>query len=183
MMLAVKKLCDLQKALRNQAEGYGTLQRRRHPPTLELVAIESADSADGPSSPLSPKMLTFQDSELSAELQSAMIQSGYGGCQEGFAVLSGTAYVSLSQESISTRSRGTGHSQEWPLTSVTPHSQSNESLGSLDCGALKDCLVLPAKMAPPLPLKKQESTRGSPPRTPSKTAQLAYPQHWPLGAH
>ncbi|XP_026770728.3 caskin-2 isoform X1 [Pangasianodon hypophthalmus] len=176
MMLAVKKLCDMQKALRNQAEGNGTLQRRRHPPTLELVAIESADSADGPSSPLSPKMLTFQDSELSTELQNAMIQSGYGGCPEGFgAVLSGTTTVSLSQESISTRSRGTGHSQEWPLTSVTPHSHSNESLGSSDCSALKDYPVLPAKMAPPLPLKKQQSTRGSPPITPSKTARLAYP--------
>ncbi|XP_017339370.1 caskin-2 isoform X2 [Ictalurus punctatus] len=175
MMLAVKKLCDVQKALRNQAEGSGTLQRR-HPHTLELVAIESADGADGPSSPLSPKMLTFQDSELSTELQNAMIQSGYGGCQEGFgAVLSGTMTVSLSQESISTRSRGTGHSQEWPLNSVTPHSHSNESLGSSDCSALKDCPVLPAKMAPPLPLKKQQSTHGSPPITPSKTARLAYP--------
>ncbi|XP_058261840.1 caskin-2 isoform X8 [Hemibagrus wyckioides] len=175
MMLAVKKLCDVQKALRNQAEGNGTLQRRRHPPTLELLAIESADNADDPSSPLTPKMLTFQDSELSTELQNAMIQSGYGGCQEGFgAMLSGTTSVSLSQESISMRSRGTGHSQEWPLT-VTPHSHSNESLGSSDCSAIKECPVLPAKIAPPLPLKKQQSTRGSPPITPSKTARLAYP--------
>lgn len=176
MMLAVKKLCDVQKALRNQAEGNGTLQRRRHPPTLELVAIESADCADGPSSPLSAKMLTFQDSELSTELQNAMIQSGYSGCHEGFdAVLSGTTSVSLSQESINTRSRGTGHSQEWPLSCVTPHSNSSESLGSSDCSAFRDCPVLPAKMAPPLPLKKQQSTRGSPPITPSKTARLAYP--------
>ncbi|XP_060796311.1 caskin-2 isoform X2 [Neoarius graeffei] len=176
MMLAVKKLCDVQKALRNQAEGNGTLQRRRHPPTLELVAIESADNTDDPSSPLSPKMLTFQDSELSTELQNAMIQSGSGGCQEGFgAVLSGKATVSLSQESISARSRGTGHSQEWPLASVTSNSHSNESLGSSDCSALKDCPVLPAKVAPPLPLKKQQSTRGSTPITPSKTARLAYP--------
>ncbi|KAK3559114.1 hypothetical protein QTP86_004096 [Hemibagrus guttatus] len=175
MMLAVKKLCDVQKALRNQAEGNGTLQRRRHPPTLELLAIEPADSADDPSLPLTPKMLTFQDSELSTELQNAMIQSGCGGCQEGFgAMLSGTTSVSLSQESISMRSRGTGHSQEWPLTG-TPHSHSNESLGSSDCSAIKDCPVLPAKMAPPLPLKKQQSTRGSPPITPSKTARLAYP--------
>ncbi|KAF5892827.1 caskin-2-like isoform X2, partial [Clarias magur] len=176
MMLAVKKLCDVHKALRNQAEGNGTLPRRRHPPALELVAIESADCADGPSSPLSSKMLTFQDSELSTELQNAMIQSGYSGCPEGFgAVLSGTTAMSVSQESISARSQGTGHSQEWPLTSVTSHSQSNESLSSSDCSALKDCPVLPAKMAPPLPLKKQQSTRGSPPITPSKTARLAYP--------
>ncbi|KAM9462786.1 caskin-2 isoform 3-T3 [Clarias gariepinus] len=176
MMLAVKKLCDVHKALRNQAEGNGTLPRRRHPPALELVAIESADCADGPTSPLSSKMLTFQDSELSTELQNAMIQSGYSGCQEGFsAVLSGTTTMSVSQESISTRSQGTGHSQEWPLTSVTSHSQSNESLSSSDSSVLKDCPVLPAKMAPPLPLKKQLPTRGSPPITPSKTARLAYP--------
>ncbi|KAK2866684.1 hypothetical protein Q7C36_002740 [Tachysurus vachellii] len=176
LMLAVKKLCDVHKALRNQAEGNGTLQRKRHPPTLELVAIESADSADDTSAPLTPKMLTFQDSELSTELQNAMIQSGYGGCQEGFgAMLSGTTSVSLSQESISMRSRGTGNSQEWPLTSVAPHSHSNESLGSLDCGAIKDCPVLPAKIAPPLPIKKQQSTRGSPPIAPIKTTRLAYP--------
>ncbi|XP_047673270.1 caskin-2 isoform X4 [Tachysurus fulvidraco] len=176
LMLAVKKLCDVHKALRNQAEGNGTLQRKRHPPTLELVAIESTDSADDTSAPLTPKMLTFQDSELSTELQNAMIQSGYGGCQEGFgAMLSGTTSVSLSQESISMRSRGTGNSQEWPLTSVTPHSHSNESLGSLDCSAIKDCPVLPAKIAPPLPLKKQQSTRGSPPIAPIKTTRLAYP--------
>lgn len=175
MMLAVKKLCDVQKALRTQAEGNGTLQRRRHCPTLELVAIESTESADGPSSPLSPKMLTFQDSELSSELQNAMIQTGYGGCQEGFdAVLGGTMSVSLSQESISTRSRGTGHSQEWPLRCATPHSNSSESLGSSDCSAFKDCPVLPAKTAPPLPLKKQQSTHSSPQRTPSKT-MIAYP--------
>lgn len=173
MMLAVKKLCDVQKALRNQAEGNGTLPRRRHCPTLELVTIESAESADGPSTPLSPKMLTFQDSELSSELQNAMIQTGYGGCQEGFdAVLSGTSSVSLSQESISTRSRGTGHSQEWPLRCATPHSNSSESLGSSDCSAFKDCPVLPTKTAPPLPLKK--STRSSPPITPSKSVK-AYP--------
>ncbi|XP_046709742.1 caskin-2 isoform X2 [Silurus meridionalis] len=174
MMLAVKKIGDLQKALRNQAEGNGTLQRRRHPTTLELVTIEPAEGTDGPSSPLSPKMLTFQDSELSTELQNAMIQSGYSGCQDEFgAMLSGTTNVSLSQESISTRSRGTGHSQEWPLTSVTSHSLSDESLGRSDCSALKDCPVLSAKMAPPLPLKKQQSPCGSSPITPSKTTRLA----------
>ncbi|TSZ26368.1 Caskin-2 [Bagarius yarrelli] len=173
MMLAVKKLCDVQKALRNQAEGNGTLPRKRHPLTLELMSIDSADAPDDLSSTLSPKMLTFQDSELSTELQNAMIQSGCGGGQDGFGtMLSGTNSMSLSQESISARSRGTGHSQEWPLSSLTPHSHSSESLGSSDCNVFKDCPSLPAKMAPPLPLKKQQSISGSPPITQSKTSRL-----------
>ncbi len=35
-MLAVKKLSDIQKACKNQAEGQALLQRRRAPPALEL---------------------------------------------------------------------------------------------------------------------------------------------------
>ncbi|XP_072522980.1 caskin-2 isoform X1 [Salminus brasiliensis] len=182
MMLAVKKLCDVQKARRNQAEGQGVLQQRRAPPTLELVAIEPPDSADVPSS---PKMLTFQDSELSAELQSAMTQSGYGGCQEdlGGAVI-GTV-MSVSQES--TRSWGSGRLQERPLASVTPHSRSDESL-SPDCSPCKDRYAIsegqavPIKMPPALPLQQHHhpppasptSTR-TPPVTPSKASRFVYP--------
>ncbi|KAJ8246430.1 hypothetical protein GJAV_G00267660 [Gymnothorax javanicus] len=127
MMLAVKKLCDIQKA-RNQAEGQGTL-RRKLPGALELVAIEPPEGGDC-SSPHTPKMLTFQDSELSAELQTAMSNS-YGGCQEGLAMKTAAA-MSASQESIGTRSRGSGHSQEPPLASAAAHSRSQESLGSAD---------------------------------------------------
>uniref|UniRef100_A0A9J7ZQV8 CASK interacting protein 2 n=1 Tax=Cyprinus carpio carpio TaxID=630221 RepID=A0A9J7ZQV8_CYPCA len=121
LMLAVKKLSDVQKARKNQAEGQALLQRRRLPPTLELVAIEHHDSSECPSSPLSPKMLTFQDSELSIELQNAMARSGYSGGQDGLGNMSGPA-MRLSQESIGTRSGGSGRSSQ--ISPVKPSSGS-----------------------------------------------------------
>ncbi|XP_066521936.1 caskin-2 [Hoplias malabaricus] len=184
MMLAVKKLCDVQKALRNLAEGQGTLQHKNAPPALELVAIEPVDNADGPSSPLSPKMLTFQDSELSAELQNAMTQSGYSGCQEDLgAAVSGTA-MSVSQES--SRSWGSGRSQERPLASVTPHSRSDENLSPdyspcKDRYAISESQVMPTKMLPTLPQQHHHPSSGSPtstrtpPITPSKASRFVYP--------
>ncbi|XP_051523604.1 caskin-2-like isoform X2 [Myxocyprinus asiaticus] len=137
LMLAVKKLSDVQKARKSQAEGQALLQRRRAPPALELVAIEHHESSDCPSSPLSPKMLTFQDSELSTELQNAMARSGYTGGQEGLGSMSGAA-MHLSQESIGTQSGGSGRSQERPMASVTPHSRLQESLGILDSSPSKE---------------------------------------------
>lgn len=176
MMLAVKKLCDIQKA-RNQAEGQGTL-RRKLPGALELVAIEPPESGDCPS-PHTPKMLTFQDSELSAELQTAMSNNNYGGCQDGLAMKSAAA-MSVSQESIGTRSRGSGHSQEPPLASAAPHSRSQESLGSADSGGRPGGSPGKERNIPegwdqrqPLPSKLgllQQSPAGlTPPHTPSKT--------------
>lgn len=186
-MLAVKKLSDVQKARKNQAEGQAILQHRRAPPTLELVAIEHHDSSDCPSSPLSPKMLTFQDSELSVELQNAMARSGYSGCQDGLSSVSGTA-MRLSQESIGTRSGGSGRSQERPMASVTPHSRSQESLGSMDSSPSKEQYAImesqdrsqisPVKMATVLP-QPNHPLSGSPAKTPptitSKIARFAYP--------
>ncbi|KAG9350338.1 hypothetical protein JZ751_026692, partial [Albula glossodonta] len=187
MMLAVKKLCDIQKA-RNQAEGQGTL-RRKLPGALELVAIEPPESGDCPS-PHTPKMLTFQDSELSAELQTAM-SNNYSGCQEGLAMKS-AAGISVSQESIGMRSRGSGHSQEPPLALAAPHSRSQESLGSAESsgGGSRSASggspgkernipegwdqrqILPSKLA----LMQQQGPAGlTPPHTPSKTAGFAYP--------
>uniref|UniRef100_A0A672LD89 SAM domain-containing protein n=1 Tax=Sinocyclocheilus grahami TaxID=75366 RepID=A0A672LD89_SINGR len=182
LMLAVKKLSDVQKARKNQAEGQALLQRRRAPPTLELVAIEHIDSSECPSSPLSPKMLTFQDSELSVELQNAMARSGHGAGQDGFVNMSGTS-MRLSQESIGTRSGGSGRSQERPMASVTPNSRSQESLGSMDNSPSKESQdrsqISPVKMAPVLPLQHHHPSSGSPVRTPpittSKIARFAYP--------
>ncbi|XP_052467268.1 caskin-2-like isoform X18 [Carassius gibelio] len=188
LMLAVKKLSDVQKARKNQAEGQALLQRRRLPPALELVAIEHHDSSECPSSPLSPKMLTFQDSELSIELQNAMASSGYGGGQDGLSNMSGTA-MRLSQESIGTRSGGSGRSQERPMASVSPNSCSQESLGSMDNSPNKEQYAImqsqdrsqisPVKMAPVLPLQPHQPSSGSPARTPpittSKIARFAYP--------
>ncbi|XP_044037430.1 caskin-2-like isoform X3 [Siniperca chuatsi] len=125
LMLAVKKLCDIQRAILQAESGQGTL-RRKAPGALHLVTIEPPDAAGECSSPHTPKMLTFQDSELSAELQTAM-SSHYGGCEEGLA-FKNTAGMSQSQESIDTRSRGSGRSQEPPTASITPQGWSQESL-------------------------------------------------------
>ncbi|XP_027141109.1 caskin-2 isoform X3 [Larimichthys crocea] len=125
LMLAVKKLCDIQRAILQAESGQGTL-RRKAPGALHLVTIEPPDSSGECSSPHTPKMLTFQDSELSAELQTAM-SSHYRGCEEGLAIKNAVG-MSQSQESIDTRSRGSGRSQEPPMASVTPHSWSQESL-------------------------------------------------------
>ncbi|XP_031683643.1 caskin-2-like isoform X7 [Oncorhynchus kisutch] len=139
MMLAVKKLCDIQRAILAAESGQGTL-RRKPPGALHLVTIEPPDSASDCPSPHTPKMLTFQDSELSAELQTAM-SSHY---QEGPAIKSAVG-MSRSQESIDARSRGSGRSQDPPTASITPHSRSQESLGGSSTSTSLSADSSPAK--------------------------------------
>ncbi|NXE41076.1 CSKI2 protein, partial [Ptilorrhoa leucosticta] len=91
IMLAVKKLRDLRKSL-NQAEA--TLARRKVPGSLDIVTIESLENGEC-QSPHTPKMMTFQDSELSYELQTAMSNS----CHETLGIKSSQG-MSRSQESI-----------------------------------------------------------------------------------
>ncbi|XP_056607788.1 caskin-2 isoform X6 [Triplophysa dalaica] len=141
MMLAVKKLCDIHKALLQAELGQGTL-RRKTPAALDLLAIEPPPESGDLPSPHTPKMLTFQDSELSTELQSAMA-THYGGCQEGLAIKNAVG-MSFSDESIDARSRGSGRSQETPNTpsstswAATPYSRSRESLTSTDSSPAKE---------------------------------------------
>uniref|UniRef100_UPI00398E6005 caskin-2-like isoform X2 n=1 Tax=Pristiophorus japonicus TaxID=55135 RepID=UPI00398E6005 len=132
MMIAVKRLLDVQKAL-NQAEveAKTATLRRKAPNALEIVTIEPSQAENGEcQSPQTPKMLTFQDSELSYELQSAMSNPCYN-CQEGL-VMKQVGAISRSQESIGIRSRGSGHSQENVLGSTRAESKSQESLVSGD---------------------------------------------------
>ncbi|XP_041085569.1 caskin-1-like [Polyodon spathula] len=70
LMLAVKKLAEIQKAVEH---GQGTL-RKKAPKSLGVVAIESPQPETAEC--LSPKMTTFQDTELSNELQAAMTHTG-----------------------------------------------------------------------------------------------------------
>ncbi|XP_066473407.1 caskin-2 isoform X2 [Tiliqua scincoides] len=121
IMLAVKKLTDLRKSL-SQADT-STL-RRKIPGALDIVTIEAVENGES-HSPHTPKMTTFQDSELSYELQTAMSNS----CQETLTIKT-TQGMSRSQESIGVRSRGSGHSQENMLSQSTASSRSQESLGS-----------------------------------------------------
>lgn len=98
--------------------GGGTL--RHNPPTaLESVAIErnapghiqSETPSDGScTSPRAARaLLTFQDSELSTELQNAL--TGHVGVGEAFDLRgAASAAMSVSQESIGMRSRGSGNS-------------------------------------------------------------------------
>ncbi|XP_072916324.1 caskin-1 isoform X1 [Hemitrygon akajei] len=69
-MLAVKKLAEIQRASRYDS---GTLKKKT-PQSLEIVAIESPQGENAECQ--SPKMSTFQDSELSNELQVAMTTAG-----------------------------------------------------------------------------------------------------------
>ncbi|XP_078415064.1 caskin-1 isoform X4 [Cetorhinus maximus] len=69
-MLAVKKLAEIQRATRYDS---GTLKKKA-PQSLEIVAIESPQGENAECQ--SPKMSTFQDSELSNELQAAMTSAG-----------------------------------------------------------------------------------------------------------
>ncbi|XP_052543815.1 caskin-2 isoform X3 [Tympanuchus pallidicinctus] len=120
IMLAVKKLRDLHKSL-SQTEA--TLTRHKVPGALDIVTIESLENGEC-QSPNTPKMTTFQDSELSYELQTAMSNS----CHETLSIKNSQG-MSRSQESIGVRSRGSGHSQDnVPCRHLSSPSQ--ESLGS-----------------------------------------------------
>ncbi|NXJ84019.1 CSKI1 protein, partial [Trogon melanurus] len=74
LMLAVKKLAELQRAELGKYEP-GTLKRKATAaPCPEVLTIESPPPE--PPECQSPKMTTFQDSELSSELQVAMTGEG-----------------------------------------------------------------------------------------------------------
>ncbi|XP_010001031.1 PREDICTED: caskin-2 [Chaetura pelagica] len=148
IMLAVKKLRDLRKSL-NQAEA--TLTRRKVPGALDIVTIESLENGEC-QSPHTPKMTTFQDSELSYELQTAMSNS----CHETLSIKSSQG-MSRSQESIGVRSRGSGHSQDNVLSRHLS-SPSQESLGSRESSSSSG-----QSCAPP----RSRESPASPPGRPS----------------
>ncbi|KAM6166733.1 caskin-1 isoform 2-T2 [Erethizon dorsatum] len=81
LMLAVRKLAELQKA--EYAKYEGGPMCRKAPQSLEMMAIESPPPPEpAPADCQSPKMTTFQDSELSGELQAAMTGPAEGGTAE-----------------------------------------------------------------------------------------------------
>ncbi|XP_068161535.1 LOW QUALITY PROTEIN: caskin-2-like [Antennarius striatus] len=96
LMLAVKRLCDLHRSRNHGDRTRGGTLQRKPPAALELVAIEHTPThphphADAPSdnccpSPRTPRaLLSFQDCELSTELQSAMMGAG-GGAADAYGV-------------------------------------------------------------------------------------------------
>ncbi|XP_051904094.1 caskin-1 isoform X5 [Hippocampus zosterae] len=69
LMLAVKRLAEMQR----NSDGRGSL-RKKPPPIAHQQEVMSVESPP-PDDAMSPKMSTFQDSELSSELQNAMSHS------------------------------------------------------------------------------------------------------------
>lgn len=215
LMLAVKRLCDLQRSRNHTNRTGGETLRRKPPAALELVAIEHTPThnvhthtrSDTPSdnccsSPRTPRaLLSFQDSELSAELQSAMMGRAGGGATEPFGIRGvASAAMSISQESISMRSRGSGNSgnsgnsnsgypqehQATPCPARTS-SRSEESLGSGgsspgDRSRQRPTEIWEHKGRSTTPNKILFSPL-SPPLTPSKMPRFAYPAVPPKAKH
>lgn len=219
-MLAVKRLCDLQRSRNKTDRTGGETSRRKPPAALELVAIEhtpthsvhahsrpDAQSDDCRSSPRTPRaLLSFQDSELSAELQSAMMGRAGGGAAEEFGIRGVTSTaLSVSQESISMRSRGSGNSgnsnsgysqehQAIPCSARTS-SRSEESLGSGGAEEARHGGSSPGGRSRLRTAETWEhqgrSTTPSkipfspltPPLTPSKMPRFAYPAVPPKAKH
>ncbi|XP_060141568.1 caskin-1 isoform X1 [Globicephala melas] len=138
LMLAVRKLAELQKAEYAKYEG-GPL-RRKVPQSLEVMAIESPPPPEpAPADCQSPKMTTFQDSELSGELQAALTGPAEGAAAAAAPTekpsnhLPPTPRASMRQEpSLGGRARHMSSSQELlgdgPPGPGSPMSRSQEYL-------------------------------------------------------
>ncbi|XP_074866828.1 caskin-1 isoform X2 [Carettochelys insculpta] len=120
LMLAVKKLAELQKAEYVRYES-GTL-KKKVPQPLDMLAIESPppESAECQS----PKMTTFQDSELSNELQVAL--TGTGEAPEGQEKQAN--HVAHLRDGASYRGPPSRHVHENSLTSRAKHISSSQEL-------------------------------------------------------
>uniref|UniRef100_H3CB98 CASK interacting protein 2 n=1 Tax=Tetraodon nigroviridis TaxID=99883 RepID=H3CB98_TETNG len=168
LMLAVKRLCDLQRS-HNHPDKTGGGPLQQNPPTaLELVAIEhnvlrhiqsETPSDGGCTSPRTARaLLSFQDSELSAELQNAM--TGHAGVGGPFDFRGGaSAAMSVSQESIGTRSRGSGTSSS-VYPAVPPKSKH---------------VHLPNRLHQPHHTSSSSSSPSSQPSPPPKTYTYIHP--------
>ncbi|EPQ09637.1 Caskin-1 [Myotis brandtii] len=194
LMLAVRKLAELQKAEYAKYEG-GPL-RQKAPQSLEVMAIESPPPPEpAPAECQSPKMTTFQDSELSGELQAAMTGPAEGAATPAAAEkpsnhLPPTSRASVRQEpSLGGRARHMSSSQEllgdgFPGPG-SPMSRSQEYL--LDEGPAPGTLPKEARpgrhghsikraSVPPVPGKpRQVLPPGASPFTPPQTPTKARP--------
>ncbi|XP_032124005.1 caskin-1 isoform X2 [Sapajus apella] len=189
LMLAVRKLAELQKAEYAKYEG-GPL-RRKAPQSLEVMAIESPPPPEpAPADCQSPKMTTFQDSELSDELQAAMTGPGEVGTttDKPSSHLPPTPRATTRQEpSLGGRARHMSSSQELlgdgPPGPSSPMSRSQEYL--LDEGPAPGTPPKEGRpgrhghsvkraSVPPVPGKPRQvlppgTSHFTPPQTPTKT--------------
>ncbi|XP_069564866.1 caskin-2-like [Brachyistius frenatus] len=224
LMLAVKRLCDLQRSRNHANRTGGETLRRKPPAALDLVSIEhmpahnvlahmrvNTPSNDCCPSPHTPRaLLSFQDSELSAELQSAMIGKVGGGVTEAFGFRDMSSAVvltamSVSQESIGVRSRGSGnsgnsgnsnsgycqdHHQATP-SSASTSSQSEENVGGGAGEEAKRERSSPESRSRQKEMWEPQSLSATPnklssitpPLTPSKMPSFSYPAFPPTAKH
>ncbi|XP_069849131.1 caskin-2 isoform X2 [Dipodomys merriami] len=137
LMLGVKRLAELRRGLlQGEALGEGG---RRLARGSELMTIDGLENGEGPAM-AGPRLLTFQGSELSPELQAAMA----GGGPEPLPL---PPARSPSQESIGARSRGSGHSQE----QSTPQPSAGGDPGTLQERNLPEGTERPSKLCFPPP--------------------------------
>ncbi|XP_029432098.1 caskin-1-like isoform X2 [Rhinatrema bivittatum] len=202
LMLAVKKLAEIQKADYGKYES-GTLKKKA-PQSLEVVAIESPPQESAECQ--SPKMTTFQDSELSSELQVAMT-SGSEATENHekqvnhvFHIREGPGYrspgsKSVQENNLSGRAKHISSSQELlgdgPKVQSAAISKSQEYLSDdLKAGAstlpkevrpMRQGHSIKRASVPPVPGKPRQSFPPSsghsytPPQTPTK-ARPSSPQ-------
>uniref|UniRef100_A0A8C4K694 Caskin-2 n=1 Tax=Dromaius novaehollandiae TaxID=8790 RepID=A0A8C4K694_DRONO len=160
LMLAVKKLAELQRAEFGKYES-GTLKKKGPPPSPEVLAIESPPPE--PPECQSPKMTTFQDSELSNELQVAMTGSGEGPEEPPEKQAN---HVGHGREASGYRSPSGRHAPDSGLGSRAKHmSSSQELLGdgpkapSAAISKSQEYLAEEAKEGPPGPPKEVRPLR------------------------
>ncbi|XP_066465524.1 caskin-1 [Tiliqua scincoides] len=188
LMLAVKKLAEIQKAEYIKYES-GTLKKKGAP--QDTVAIESPQQETAECQ--SPKMTTFQDSELSSELQVAM--TGEEGAEKQAnhvgPLREGTAYRHSSrlthENSLSGRAKHMSSSQELlgdePKASSATMSKSQEYLAEdgkespvslpKEVRSLRHGHSIKRASVPPVPGKPRQSFppmagHYTPPQTPTK---------------
>ncbi|XP_066237269.1 caskin-2 isoform X1 [Saccopteryx leptura] len=177
LMLGVKRLSELRRGLlQGEAPGESSHRLARGP---ELMAIEGLENGDGPAA-AGPRLLTFQGSELSPELQAAMA----GGGPEPLLL---PPARSPSQESIGARSRGSGHSQEQPSPqpgSGDPSTPQERNLPEGTEWPPKLCSPLPGQGPPPYVFMYPQGSSsspasGPPPGAPRVFSYLAGPPATP----
>ncbi|XP_006886270.1 PREDICTED: caskin-2 [Elephantulus edwardii] len=167
LMLGVKRLAELRRGLlQGETPGEGGRRLTRGP---ELMAIEGLENGDGPAA-AGPRLLTFQGSELSAELQAAMA----GGGPEPLPL---PPTRSPSQESIGARSRGSGHSQEHPGPQPgggDPNTSQERNLPEGTERPPKLCTPLAGQAPPPYVFMYPQGSPSSPPPGPPPGAPRAF---------
>lgn len=166
-MLGVRRLAELRRGLlHGEALGEGGRRLTRGP---ELMAIEGLENGDGPAM-AGPRLLTFQGSELSPELQAAMA----GGGPEPLPL---PPARSPSQESIGARSRGSGHSQGQPGSQPNAGEPSTPQERNLPEGTerpFKPCSPLPGQGPAPYVFMCPQSLPSSPAPAPPPGVPRAF---------